>query len=166
MWKMVQASRTIEWAFAQFFPAAENYTNVIMWLLITNTNNAFTFGKTHNFHYWNIRQHHYSLLNTHFHYNFHQHSPKTLQAKLLFVRRQPSYQLANLPETEESAKKSQSQPFSKQVSLHKFDSYTKQIIYSVIKAIKIIILRSAENSDETDLSHPPAEEFALRQANR
>jgi len=26
--------------------------------------------------------------------------------------------------------------------------------------------RSAENSDETDLSHPPAEEFALRQANR
>ena len=28
------------------------------------------------------------------------------------------------------------------------------------------IIRSAENSDETDLSHPPAEEFALRQANR
>merc|ERR1719180_20109 len=26
--------------------------------------------------------------------------------------------------------------------------------------------RSAENSDETDLSHPPPEEFALRQANR
>ena len=51
----------------------------------------------------------------------------------------------------------------------KFDSNTKQMIFSVIKAsnvIKIVMHRSAENSDETDLSHPPAEEFALRQANR